>query len=569
MKLLIIDDDVVDRMNTMRNLQRPGQTIEVTEASSAEAGLALALETSFDLLLLDYQLPTMTGLELLISLRSPPTNNTPVVMLSHTNDEELALKCIEHGAQDFIVKSEVTAPRLMRAISHARERHKIESELRESREQLRYLAEVDSLTGLANRHMFERGLTNALPLAERQNTELALVMLDLDKFKDINDTLGHVIGDELLKEVAKRLTTAVREGDLLCRLGGDEFAILIHNLDNIELAERLTQRILRTLKQPLMIEGHEISISASMGIASYPDCATDAVQLMKCADVALYRSKDAGRNQSHFYSKELHEKIQKRVELEHDLRGALDRDELVLYYQPQIGVSDQKITGAEALIRWQHPTKGLIPPDKFIPIAEDTGLIVEIGDWVLDKACQQLQKWRIKFNATDLNLSLSVNLSALQLGSHSFVGNVESTMQKYDIPHQRLELELTESAVSENTEVSTQLLENLSQRGIKLAMDDFGTGYSSLLQLKNYPFQVLKIDKSFIHSISDNNSDETYLHAINAFAKILGLQVVAEGVETAKQKALCEKLLFDRMQGYYFSRPIPAAEFEKAYLQKP
>ena len=364
MKLLIIDDDVVDRMNTMRNLQRPGQTIEVTEASSAEAGLALALGTSFDLLLLDYQLPTMTGLELLISLRSPPTNNTPVVMLSHTNDEELALKCIEHGAQDFIVKSEVTAPRLMRAISHARERHKIESELRDSREQLRYLAEVDSLTGLANRHMFERGLTNALPLAERQNTELALVMLDLDKFKDINDTLGHVIGDELLKEVAKRLTTAVREGDLLCRLGGDEFAILIHNLDNIELAERLTQRILRVLKQPLMIEGHEISISASMGIANYPDCATDAVQLMKCADVALYRSKDAGRNQSHFYSKELHEKIQKRVELEHDLRGALDRDELVLYYQPQIGVSDQKITGAEALIRWQRPTKGLIPPDK-------------------------------------------------------------------------------------------------------------------------------------------------------------------------------------------------------------
>ncbi len=565
MKLLLVDDDTVDRMNTKRNLQQPGQTIEVVEVSSAEAGLALALERQFDLILLDYHLPTMTGLEFLISLRGSAASSTPVVMLSHSSDDELAIKCIEKGAQDFIIKGEVTASRLMRAILHARERYKIEKELRESREQLRYLAEVDSLTGLANRYMFERNLKSALPLAKRQNAELALLMFDLDHFKNVNDTLGHAVGDKLLTEVARRLESVVRDGDLLCRLGGDEFAILIHNLEHVELVEKLTQRIIHALKQPLSIDGHVIVISASIGIANYPDCATDAVQLMKCADVALYRSKDSGRNQAHFYSKDLHEKIQKRIELENDLRGALERDEFILYYQPQVDTNSEKITGVEALIRWQHPTKGLVPPDSFIPIAEDLGLIVDIGHWVLEHACQQFHHWRSKFNARDLHLSVSINLSALQLNEHFLVTTIEELMERYDIPHQYLELELTESAVSKNIDASTELLKELSERGIKLAMDDFGTGYSSLLQLKNYPFQVLKIDKSFIQSIADSGGD-IYLQAINAFSKMLGLQVVAEGVETQEQRDFCKKLQFDRMQGYFFSKPVPPDVLEQKYF---
>ena len=287
---------------------------------------------------------------------------------------------------------------------------------------------------------------------------------------------------------------------------------------------------------------------------------------MKCADIALYRSKDSGRNQAHFYSKALHEKIQKRVELENDIRGALQRNEFVLHYQPQVDTRSEKITGAEALIRWQHPSKGLIGPDNFIHIAEDLGLIVDIGNWVLDKTCQQFQRWRQQYNAIDLNISIAVNLSALQLSGEVLIKNIEDIMDRYNIPHQCLELELTESAVSKDTELSTQLLQQLSDRGIRLAMDDFGTGYSSLLQLKTYPFHVLKIDKSFIQSSSDNCEGKTYLQAINAFAKILGLQVVAEGVETQAQKELCKKLQFDRMQGYYFSRPLPAVELEKKYL---
>jgi len=566
LKLLLIDDDTIDRMNAKRSLQQPGLSTEITETASAEEGLKLALNQHYDLILLDYQLPTMNGLEFLITLRSTDTKHTPVVMLSHSDDDELAISCIEKGAQDFITKSEVTASRLMRAILHAQERHKIESELRNSRELLRCLAEVDALTGLANRYMFERGLKHALPLAERQQTGMALLMLDLDKFKNINDTLGHPIGDALLQEVARRLQKVIREGDLLCRLGGDEFAILVHNLENLELAERLTQRVLHTLQQPLNIEGNSLSISASIGVASYPDCATDTTQLMKCADIALYRSKDSGRNQAHFYSKELHDRIQKRLELENDLRGALQRNEFVLYYQPQIDTRSGKISGAEALIRWQHPSRGLIGPDHFIPMAEDLGLIVAIGDWVLTEACQQFQHWRETFNAIDLQISMAVNLSALQLDDDVLIGNIEDIMYKYNIPHQYLELELTESAVSKNSALSTQLLQALSDRGITLAMDDFGTGYSSLLQLKTYPFHVLKIDKSFIQASSTNSEGEIYLQAINAFAKTLGLQVVAEGVETAAQKSLCEKLQFDRMQGYYFARPLPAAELEKQYL---
>jgi len=414
--------------------------------------------------------------------------------------------------------------------------------------------------------MFEKALEHGLPNAKRQDASIALVMIDLDKFKNINDTLGHNIGDALLIAVAKRIKDELRDGDILSRIGGDEFAILVHNIDNIELVNHFTDRVINALCKPLAIEGHSIVISASVGIASYPECAADSKELMKCADVALYRAKESGRNQAHFYSKTLHEKIQKRIALENDIRGAIERDEFILHYQPQICTQTEVITGAEALIRWNHPSRGQIPPATFIPLAEDLGLISELGNWVLETACAQFQKWRNTFNAIDLNLSISVNLSALQLSGDTLINNIERVISKYDIPHQRLELELTESAISYDVDVSTDLLESLSGRGISLAMDDFGTGYSSLLQLKAYPFHVLKIDKSFIQSVSDDTEGELYLKAINSFAKILGLEVVAEGVETEQQRDLCRKLEFDRIQGYYYSRPIPANEFEKQYL---
>ncbi len=572
MNLLFIDDDDVERETVKRILKQSKHSIQVVEANAAEQGLELARENHFDLILLDYQLPTMNGLEVLRLLLQSPLNSIAVVMLSHTEDDELALKCIHAGAQDFITKSEVTVPRLLRALTHSKERFRIEQELRErhrklskSHEQLRKMAEMDALTGLANRYMFETGLKHALPQAERKGKTLALVMLDLDKFKDVNDTLGHAVGDQLLVEVAQRLNKTVREGDLLCRLGGDEFAILVHDLNNVASVRLLTHRILASFAKPLVIEGCDIVISASIGIASYPECATDAIQLMKCADVAMYRSKEAGRNRTHYYSITLHQQLHTRVELERELYCALAGDEFVLYYQPQMNAESEEIIGVEALIRWQHPSKGLITPDQFITIAEEIRLIDEIGDWVLETACKQFHQWRQKYRAMDLNLSVAVNLSAMQLGQQDFVQHIKHTLNQYQIPPERLELELTESTLNRSA-AATDILRELSELGIQLALDDFGTGYSSLTQLQKYPFKVLKIDKSFIQNIQKQNSEKLFVKAIIAFAKILGLQVVAEGVESEWQKNQCQELKIDRIQGYYFAKPMPASELEHKFL---
>jgi len=568
MNLLLIDDDTVDRMNTIRSLKKSPQQTEVTEANSVEDGLKKALDQQFDLILLDYQLPTMNGLRLLKSLRQTTRKNTPVVMLSHSNDEKIALECIEAGAQDFIPKSEITASRLMRAILHAKERNKIEQQLLDSHEKLRTLAELDTLTGLANRYVFESRLSTALPMAKREGKSLALLMLDLDKFKDVNDSLGHAAGDTLLIEVAKRLQSTLREGELLCRLGGDEFAILVHQLENVSLVRLLSQRILATLAKPLTIEDHNLKVSASIGIATYPECATDAGQLFKCADAAMYRSKENGRNQAHFYSKTLHEQAQKRIEIERELHQGLARDEFVLYYQPQVDAQSEKMVGVEALIRWQHPIKGLLGPIEFIAIAEDIGLIEAIGRWVLETACKQLHQWQKTFQLQDKDLSMAVNLSALQLGHTDFVEHIEKTLADNNISPDCLELELTESALIKNIAHSSEQLKALSSRHVQLALDDFGTGYSSLLQLQKYPFQVLKIDKSFIQPILDQNTDARFLRAINRFAKTLGLLVVAEGVETEPQKNWCQQLKFDRIQGYYFAKPMSADELAKQFIQK-
>lgn len=560
MNLLLIDDDAIDRINTKRALKQSGHPIEVIETSQAEEGLKLAEQHTFDLILLDYRLPGMTGLEMLKVLRNSTPQPPAVVMLSHSEDEDLAIECIEAGAQDFVPKSEVTASRLIRAILHAKERNKIEQQLRDSREKLRSLAEVDVLTGLANRYMFELSLKNALPLSGRQGKSLALIILDLDKFKNINDTLGHAAGDQLLKLVSDRLQQPLRDGDLLCRLGGDEFAILVHDLRDISLIRRLIQRIFDSLKDPFYLDGCKTIVSASIGIASYPECASDPSLLMRYADIAMYRSKESGRNQSHFYSEELHQQIMKRVGLERDLHNAIEHNQFVLHYQLQVDSKTERYTGIEALIRWNHPTRGLIYPDEFIPIAEEMKVIDKVGAWVLEKACETFQGWQ----HIDDHFSLAINLSALQLCQCDFLQNVKQTLNKYYIAPQRLELELTESTLNKNTEAA-QLLRDLSDMGIKLALDDFGTGYSSMSQLQKYPFQVLKIDKTFIQSIIEKE-DASFLEAINAFSQKLGLQVVAEGVETEIQKSCCKNLQIDRIQGYYFAKPIPAEELETQLL---
>ena len=552
-------------MAAVRTLRDSGLSLgEIIETDSADEGIQFAQNNSFDVILLDYQLPPTNGIEVLRLLRGIRNLSTAIVMLSHSNDENLALQCIEAGAQDFLMKVEVSSIRLKRAILLAKERYHLEQQIRIGHEQLRQLAEQDSLTGLSNRYFFDEALKDAISNAQRDNKTLGLLLLDLDHFKNINDTLGHAAGDQLLKEVASRLQSPIREGDKLCRLGGDEFAILIQNISNPEQIRLLIKRIFDALQAPMSIEGKSITISISVGIAIYPDCATNAIELMKCADVAMYRAKADGRNQFHYYSKTVHEQMQNRVRLEHDLSIALQQNQFELYYQPQVDSKNFQLIGVEVLIRWHHPELGLVPPGDFIPIAEESGLINDIGQWVLDTACQQFGKWLITLGPSAVNFSIAVNLSARQLKHSNLIPYLKNCIDKYAISPMQLELELTESTLDTSSEAMA-VLKNISEIGIILALDDFGTGYSSLSHLQEYPFKVLKIDKKFVQVIS-NEEDQDFLRAIIAFAHSLKFETVAEGVETEAQKELCSELGIHRLQGYYFSKPLPLSQFEEQWI---
>lgn len=565
MDILIIDDDAVDRMSATRTLKASMLQINsIDQTASASEGVELAKQHQYDMILLDYQLPPSNGIEVLRELRSNNDFATAIVMLSHSNDEELALSCIEAGAQDFIMKSEMTSARLKRAILLSKERYQLERKIIDSHKQLKSLAEKDSLTGLSNRYFFDEALKDAIPKAARDNTTLALLFLDLDKFKNINDTLGHNAGDEFLKEVARRLEQPVRDGDKLCRLGGDEFAILVHDFDHPDQIRFLVKRMLESLSEPAEVGGQKIDISVSIGVATYPECGQSPVELMQCADVAMYRAKASGRNQVQYYSKDFHSHIESRVRLENDLKQGLEKNQFVLFYQPQINSETLQLEGVEALIRWQHPELGLILPDNFIPIAEEAGLINDIGRWVLESACQQFNQWTNLGKTKNIALSISANLSAKQLTDFGLTDHLQECMERYNIPAQQLELELTESCI-ENSLSALDMLRDLSELGINLALDDFGTGYSSISHLNQYPFNVLKIDKSFIQPIK-SISEANLLKAIVAFAHSLNYKSVAEGIETELQRDICIELGVSRLQGFLFSHPLPAYEVEKIWL---
>ncbi|PTY36859.1 diguanylate cyclase [Saccharospirillum sp. MSK14-1] len=565
MNILIIDDDAIDRMSAIRTLGESELTLDqVDQAPTAEEGIRLATQRKYNVILLDYQIPPYNGIEVLREIRGSNDYATSIVMLSHSNDEQLALDCIEAGAQDFVMKSEVTATRLKRAILLSAERHHLELQVRDSHDMLRRLAEQDSLTGLSNRYFFDEALKDAIPKAERNGKQLAVVLLDLDKFKNINDTLGHQAGDIFLQEVAQRMEVPIREGDKLCRLGGDEFAILVHDLVHPTQVRLLVNRVFDALAGPVEIDGHSLEITASVGIATYPDCATDAVGLMKCADVAMYRSKSLGRNQVQYYSRTFHQAVESRVRIENDLGKALAANQLLLHYQPQVDAKDSSLVGIEALIRWEHPELGLVPPDEFIPIAEESNLIIEIGRWVIDTACRQFSEWLKAGASTNMKYSIAANLSARQLKDGGLVSFLTSCLEKYQIPPASLELELTESSLEQSLS-ALDMLNSLTDMGIQLALDDFGTGYSSLSHLKQYPLNILKIDKSFVQNI-DDKKQANLLKAICSFAHSLEYETVAEGVETKEQVKICRELGVKRLQGYFFSRPLPAHQLKSRWL---
>lgn len=419
----------------------------------------------------------------------------------------------------------------------------------------------DALTGLPNRSLFLDRLHHLIARAQRgQAHYFAVLFLDLDRFKRINDSLGHLCGDQLLMDVARRLKASVRPGDTVARLGGDEFAILVEDLDHTGTASAVADRIHQALAAPFFLDGHEVTTSASIGIASSATGYTRAADLLRDADIALYRAKALGRARHEVFDTQMHERIITQLRLETDLRRAIEREEFEVHYQPIVSSTGGAVLGLEALVRWQHPERGLVAPDEFIPLAEETGLIVPLERWVLQTACQQVGAWR----ATDLpSLFVTVNLSARQLKQPDLGTLVAQTLQAAGIDGPRLHLELTETTVMEDAEQAIATLQKLAALGIHISVDDFGTGYSSLSYLKRLPITTVKIDRSFVSDIVTDPSDAAIVTAILALARSLQLQVVAEGVETEEQYAFLRAQGCDMAQGYLFSEPVPAHEIAR------
>jgi diguanylate cyclase (GGDEF)-like protein/PAS domain S-box-containing protein len=444
------------------------------------------------------------------------------------------------------------------------ERLKTERQLRDNEARLRHQAQHDALTGLPNRVLFHDRLDHAMRKAHRTGTQVAVLFLDLDRFKNINDGLGHDVGDGMLKEVAMRLQEAIRGDDTVARLGGDEFVIIIEEISDLNNVAAVATKCLKKLSQKMVIKGIEVFPTVSIGISLFPDDGISVDGLMKCADSAMYRAKDAGRNIFQFYTSDMNDQTIKLLLLEGSLRHALEEDQLQLYYQPKFELASSKLIGMEALIRWHHPEKGIISPADFIPLAEDTGMIVAIGEWVIKTACQQLALWK---NTAFEKLHIAVNISARHFNP-SLLKNIGEELYVNQLSPELLELEITESVLMDNADAAVSILNQIREMGISLAIDDFGTGYSSLSYLKRFPISSLKIDRSFVKDVIEDNNDAAIVSSIVALAKNMDLLVTAEGVETKEQLAFIKKLGCHYGQGYLLGRPVPVREFETRYLNK-
>ncbi len=426
-----------------------------------------------------------------------------------------------------------------------------------SEDRIHHLAHFDVLTDLPNRAMLQDRLSQAITAAKRHGRKVGVMFLDIDRFKLINDTLGHPVGDLLLQEVAQRIEECVRAGDTVSRLGGDEFTVVLNDLGSSQDAGWVAQKIVRSIAHPMQLDGQAVSVSTSIGISLYPEDGEDATALLKNADVAMYRCKEQGGDNYQYFEREMHEAALARLQLEHDLRKAVDRDELVLFYQPQINVKAGTIVGMEALLRWDHPKHGMIAPDRFIGLAEETGLIVPIGKWVLKSATGMLRKWaQLGFGP----IRMGVNLSGRQFQDGALVNDVMGSVRAMQLDPGSIELEITETFLMENPQQTVNKLNELKALGFHIAIDDFGTAYSSLSYLKRFPIDRLKIDRTFVRDIPQDSDDEAIVKTIIAMADNLGLEIIAEGVETREQLELLNEWGCAEVQGYYFSRPLPPEE---------
>lgn len=564
--ILVVDDDEGNLKLLQAMLAREGHA--VYSAASGEEALNSVAEQLPNLILLDIMMPGIDGFEVTRRLKADSrTSSIPIVLVTALEDRESRLKGLEAGADEFLSKPVERAELLIRVRNllkvKAYQDH-LASHNATLEEHVQWLANFDVLTRLPNRALLTYRIELALSTAQRSHAHLAVMFLDLDHFKNVNDALGHQVGDVLLKEVAQRLKSAVREQDTVSRQGGDEFILVLPDTD-ADGAARVAEKLLEVIAQPCQIEQYEQVITPSIGIAIYPGDGEDVESLFKRSDVAMYRAKRDGRNNYRFFTQEMQTHSARTLQLDNALRRALERDQLSLNYQPQVSLQDGRVIGAEALLRWQHPELGAVSPAEFIPIAETSGQILPIGEWVLRAAVHQMKLWMDKGLEP---MIIAVNLSAVQFRNPHLPELVMQILEEAKLPPQYLELELTEGVAMNDPLGAIAVMNNLHQRGIRMSIDDFGTGYSSLNYLKRFQVYKLKIDQSFVSNITEDPEDKAIVVTIISMARSLGMQTIAEGVETEGQLAFLRENGCNEVQGYYFSKPLPTAEFERLLRER-
>lgn len=553
MRILIAEDDPVSRRLLQALLVKWGYEVVVTR-DGEEAWSVLQQENAPRLVIVDWMMPGMDGVQICRRVRDRHDSlYTYILLLTAKSQKEDIIRGIRAGADDYITKP-FDANELNARLRAGKRILDLQSELISTRETLRVQATHDPLTNLPNRLLFSDRLTQRLADARRQKQALAVMYLDLDRFKIINDTLGHNLGDLLLKEVAQRLLHCLRDSDTLARMGGDEFTIILTNIESTDNATIVAEKVLDSLSGPFFLAGRELFISASIGISLYPSDGTDVETLVKNADTAMYRAKEQGRNMYQLYTESLNTAALEWMTLENSLRKALERQEFLVYYQPRVDMHTERILGTEALVRWQHPEYGIVPPAQFIPLAEETGLIMPISEWVLHAACLQNKAWQ---DAGFEPMTIAVNISARQFQQENLVKTITDTLAKTDLRPEHLDLELTESTLMQDPDAAIAVLRELKSMGIRVSIDDFGTGYSSLSYLKRFPVDAVKIDRSFVRDITTNPDDAAIAGAVVAMAHSLKLNVIAEGVETLEQLEFLRNIKCNEMQGYFVSPPVP------------
>lgn len=566
--ILVVDDEPQIRGVLCELL---GRDYKCVEAASAEESLELLRGEQFNLILTDIVMGGMSGLEMIAHVRQLAPE-TIVIMISAEQTINNAIEAMRAGAFDYVTKPFNLQQVMMavqraldyRALREAKLRYEADLEelVRRRTAELAHVSLHDTVTGLYNRAFFEDYLGRALAQSYGGGPRHALILFDLERFKQVNDTLGYRAGDSLLRLVAERLSAPAREDDVVARIGGDKFARFVPLVNGPEDAAEIAHRIREALTSPFEVEGRELFVTASIGISLYPVDGQDFQTLLKNATAALYRARQQGGDGYQFYTADMNDTAARRLTLEHRLRRAVERGELSVYYQPKIDLDTERIVGMEALVRWHSPELGAVSPAEFIPLAEDSGLIIPIGEWVLRTACAQSKRWQDRGLA---RLRVAVNLSARQFREPNLSAKIRQTLDETGLESHCLELEITESSIMERADSAVKALGELREMGVEISVDDFGTGYSSLGYLKQLPIDTLKIDKSFVREVTTGRDSAAIVQAIIALAHNLRMKVVAEGVETEDQLRFLHLLRCNYAQGYLFSKPLPAEEFERKF----